>query len=119
MLRATVDLPQPDSPTRPRVSPAATASDTPSTARTAGAGCPRRRASHAPGSGKCFTRPSTDSNGTFELHGVAGDLVLRPRAQEHRALAAAHVQDARAAVGVAAAGLGHEERRHVAGNGLH
>src|ERR1019366_5553514 len=29
-----VDLPQPDSPTRPKVSPAATSKDTPSTART-------------------------------------------------------------------------------------
>ncbi|RPK44073.1 hypothetical protein EES39_17860 [Streptomyces sp. ADI92-24] len=33
--RATVDFPQPDSPTMPRVSPAARSKETPSTARTA------------------------------------------------------------------------------------
>ena len=38
MRRAKVDLPQPDSPTRPTVSPAATSRSTPSTARTTFAG---------------------------------------------------------------------------------
>ncbi|MEY9756203.1 hypothetical protein ABIE73_003598 [Bradyrhizobium yuanmingense] len=33
-LRATVDLPQPDSPTRPSVSPVPSANETPSTACT-------------------------------------------------------------------------------------
>src|ERR1700722_6235043 len=62
--RATVDLPQPDSPTRPSVSPLATANETPSTARTAGRS-PRSRAAHvaAPVNAKLFRKPSTSSSG--------------------------------------------------------
>src|SRR5271169_5271881 len=62
--RATVDLPQPDSPTRPRVSPLATANETQSTARTAGRS-PRSRAAHVVGpvNAKLFRKPSTSSNG--------------------------------------------------------
>src|ERR1041385_3875848 len=48
--RPTVDLPQPDSPTSPNVSPAKMSNDTPSTARTT---------SSEPSTGKCFTRPRT------------------------------------------------------------
>src|SRR6185369_11975265 len=48
--RPTVDLPQPDSPTRPNVSPAKISNDTPSTARTT---------SVEPSTGKCLTRPLT------------------------------------------------------------
>src|SRR5215213_5430841 len=48
--RPTVDLPQPDSPTKPKVSPAKISNDTPSTARTT---------SSEPSTGKCFTRPRT------------------------------------------------------------
>src|SRR5215204_2731653 len=48
--RPTVDLPQPDSPTRPKVSPAKISNETPSTARTT---------SSEPSTGKCFTRPRT------------------------------------------------------------
>src|SRR6185369_11318752 len=48
--RPTVDLPQPDSPTRPSVSPAKISNDTPSTARTT---------SVEPSTGKCLTRPLT------------------------------------------------------------
>ena len=51
----TVDLPQPDSPTRPSVSPAPMAKLTPSTALTT----PPRRCSSPPRTGKCLTRPST------------------------------------------------------------
>ena len=42
--RPTVDLPQPDSPTRASVSPAATESETPSTARTTAVGRANQRA---------------------------------------------------------------------------
>ena len=55
---ATVDLPLPDSPTRPRISPRPSVNETPSTACTT----PRRPASTPP-TGKCFTRPSTSSTG--------------------------------------------------------
>src|SRR5258705_2105209 len=48
--RPTVDLPQPDSPTRPSVSPANMSNETPSTARTT---------SSVPSTGKCFTKPRT------------------------------------------------------------
>src|SRR5690606_11213325 len=52
---AVVDLPQPDSPTMPRVSPRRTVKDTSSTAWTA-ATC---RWNRPPRIGKCFTRPRT------------------------------------------------------------
>ena len=50
ITRASVDLPQPDSPTMPSTSPAGSANDTPSTARTtrSGASMPARVAEHAP-----------------------------------------------------------------------
>src|SRR3954471_1886520 len=56
--RAVVDLPQPDSPTMPTVSPLAMANDTSSTARTVLL-LPNR----PPRTGKCFVRPSTCSSG--------------------------------------------------------
>ena len=40
IMRPVVDLPQPDSPTRPSVSPGITSNETPSTARTTPAGLP-------------------------------------------------------------------------------
>ena len=58
--RAKVDLPQPDSPTTPTVSPAATSRSTPSTARTTLL-APNRPSR---GSGKCLTRPRTDKSGS-------------------------------------------------------
>src|ERR1700675_954413 len=66
--RATVDLPQPDSPTRPSVSPFAIAKETPSTARTAGRS-PRSRAAHVfgPVNAKLFRKPSTSSSGVTVL----------------------------------------------------
>src|SRR3954447_3412880 len=48
---AVTDLPQPDSPTMPSVSPASTSNETPSTARTTPSGVP-----------KCVCRLSTSSN---------------------------------------------------------
>src|SRR5579859_4253816 len=56
--RPVVVLPQPDSPTRPSVSPARTARSIPSTARTA----PMRRLKMMPRViGKCFCNPVTSS----------------------------------------------------------
>src|SRR5206468_3132413 len=119
--RATVDLPQPDSPTRPRVSPGSRLKETPSTARTALAARPRARSSHAPGppSGKCLTRPSTASSGMLPLGGVTGDLVIGGGRARRRPVLAADAEHAGAAVGVPAAGRRQEERRDRAGNRLH
>src|SRR5712671_2416850 len=56
--RAVVDLPQPDSPTMPTVSPLAIENETLSTARTVLRGLNR-----PPRTGKCFVSPLTCSNG--------------------------------------------------------
>ena len=73
--RASVDLPQPDSPTRPTVSPRATSRSTPSTARTTLA----RPKKPSRGSGKCFTRPRTDSSGSpRRLRAPARACAARP-----------------------------------------
>src|ERR1700730_12970205 len=56
--RAVVDLPQPDSPTMPTVSPLAMANDTSSTARTV-----LRLLNRSPRTGKCFVSPLTWSSG--------------------------------------------------------
>src|SRR5580658_3108316 len=56
--RAVVDLPQPDSPTIPTVSPLATENDTSSTARTV-----LRAPNSPPRTGKCLVRPLTCSSG--------------------------------------------------------
>src|SRR6266852_8539272 len=56
--RAVVDLPQPDSPTIPTVSPLAIENDTSSTARTV-----LRLLKRSPRTGKCFVKPSTCSSG--------------------------------------------------------
>src|SRR5690349_12783041 len=56
MARPVVDLPQPDSPTRPSVSPRFTVKSSPSTART----LPTSRCKMMPSViGKCIFRPST------------------------------------------------------------
>src|SRR5258707_13216499 len=56
--RAVVDLPQPDSPTMPTVSPLAIANETSSTARTV-----LRLLKRSPRTGKCFVSPLTCSSG--------------------------------------------------------
>src|SRR6266849_8999269 len=56
--RAVVDLPQPDSPTIPTVSPLTMENDTSSTARTV-----LRALNRSPRTGKCFVRPMTCSSG--------------------------------------------------------
>src|SRR5215510_16395087 len=58
-VRPTVDLPQPDSPTRPSVSPASMAKLTPSTAKT----CPVVRRRMPFWTAKCFLRFFTSSTG--------------------------------------------------------
>src|SRR5215467_130065 len=55
IMRAAVDLPHPDSPTIPSVSPARTENEMPSTANTE----PSRRPKMPRWTGKCLTRPST------------------------------------------------------------
>src|ERR1019366_10288120 len=57
MVRPTVDLPQPDSPTRPSVSPCAIEKLTPSTANTV----PPARCNRPLRIGKCFLRSRTSS----------------------------------------------------------
>src|SRR6266545_4257111 len=57
IVRPTVDLPQPDSPTRPRVSPASIEKLTPSTAKT----CPAVRRRTPFWMVKCFLRSCTSS----------------------------------------------------------
>src|ERR1700736_2425423 len=56
--RAVVDLPQPDSPTMPTVSPLAIEKETSSTARTV-----LRLLNSSPRTGKCLVRPLTCSSG--------------------------------------------------------
>src|SRR6266850_2681806 len=56
--RAVVDLPQPDSPTIPTVSPLAMANDTSSTARTV-----LRLLNRSPRTGKCLVSPLTCNSG--------------------------------------------------------
>src|SRR3954452_3876240 len=56
--RAVVDLPQPDSPTIPTVSPLAIENETLSTARTV-----LRALNRSPRTGKCFVNPSTCNSG--------------------------------------------------------
>src|ERR1700732_4349463 len=56
--RAVVDLPQPDSPTIPTVSPLAIENDTSSTARTV-----LRALNRSPRTGKCLVNPLTWSSG--------------------------------------------------------
>src|SRR6476620_3583033 len=56
--RAVVDLPQPDSPTMPTVSPLAIENETLSTARTV-----LRALKRSPRTGKCFVRPETCNSG--------------------------------------------------------
>src|SRR5665648_273097 len=63
--RPVVDLPHPDSPTRPSVSPARTANDTPSTACTF---LPRRDARTPCSTPKYFTKFSTRSSSSTSRH---------------------------------------------------
>src|SRR5215475_15462629 len=72
IVRPTVDLPQPDSPTRPNVSPALIWNDTPSTARTS----PDTREKRPLMIGKCFLRPCTSISGAVALPGAGFTIEL-------------------------------------------
>src|SRR5262245_15722203 len=67
IMRAAVDLPQPDSPTTPSVSPGKTENDMPSTANTE----PCRRPNRPRCTGKCLTRSMTSRMGAAS---AIGDL---------------------------------------------
>ena len=67
-MRPVVDLPQPDSPTRPSVSPALTSKETPQTAWTSPT---LWRTNFPPRTGKCFTRFSTWRSGAPSPEGQA------------------------------------------------
>ena len=80
MQRPSVDLPQPDSPTRPSVSPRVSSRSTPSTARStaaARAAQPRGRSRRAAGSAS--SRPRTSSSGS-----AIGDHRLPPHVRGAR-----------------------------------
>ena len=69
MLRAVVDLPQPDSPTRPRVRPAPISKETPATADTSPFSPPKT----PPPTRKVFTRSRTESATSWlPLEALAG-----------------------------------------------
>src|SRR5215475_9673261 len=74
MSRATVDLPQPDSPTRPKVSPRAIEKLTPSTARSSARGLPSStRLSHGGETSKVLATLTSSTSG-------AAGLIARSRA---------------------------------------
>ena len=77
--RAVVDLPQPDSPTSPSVSPRFTANETPSTAWTRAIS----RDSSPPLMAKCFLRPVTRSSGSL-LSGLLMGSSLMARLRDGR-----------------------------------
>ncbi len=66
-VRPTVDLPQPDSPTRPSVSPARIEKLTPSTANTV----PAARCNSPLRTGKCFLRSRTSSTAGADASAMA------------------------------------------------
>ena len=75
-----VDLPQPLSPTSPKVSPSAMSKEMPSTACT----CPTARCNSPFLTGKCLTRPLTDSSGPPPIPSPAPSLTLPRNAGEGR-----------------------------------
>src|ERR1017187_1685602 len=73
IVRPTVDLPQPDSPTRPRVSPCAIEKLMPSTANTV----PPARCNKPFRTGKCFLRSRTSSTaGRLPLAACASAIAV-------------------------------------------
>src|SRR3990167_8005212 len=79
--RPVVDLPQPDSPTIPKVSPSRTKRSSPSTALTAPT-CLEKRMPRL--IGKCFLRPLTsNSTGFLDLSVLL--LIVRPLPSIHHA----------------------------------
>src|SRR5262245_39531265 len=101
IMRAAVDLPQPDSPTSPSVSPGNTENEMPSTANTE----PCRRPKAPRRTGKCLTRSTTSRMGATSAIGdlgrtlgmPAGGEVLGRLLHERRRRAAAFLGGERAA----------------------
>ncbi len=115
MVRPSVDLPQPDSPTRPSVRPASTRKPTPSTART----WPIVRRSRGERTGKYVLRSCTSSSARHTRLGLrlvrldrkeaAGAMAGRERIERRHGIGATRSR-ARAAVAKAAAGRPLERR---------
>src|SRR5215468_3237397 len=126
IVRPSVDLPQPDSPTMPSVSPSSTVKSTPSTARTS----PLCDENSPPPTGKYFFRLWISSRlmscarlrrgvlVTFRAR--PGEIARRPvpglQFGELRLRSGADVARSRAAVAEAAAARQIERARHDAGN---
>src|ERR1700754_4487987 len=88
--RAVVDLPQPDSPTMPTVSPLAMENDTSSTARTV-----LLAPNSSPSTGKCLVSPTTCSSlstvkldsfmaSVPDIHGAAHTVAQQVETDRHR-----------------------------------
>ena len=115
-----VVLPQPDSPTKPKLSPRSTVNDTPDTALTQALG----RVSIPPPSGKCLTRSVTRSSGASgirpppfrELLQPAARLLARTDPEKVRGLFAAAFKGMAAALGEFASGNRFGDRRYDAGD---
>src|SRR5918912_830357 len=115
--RATVDLPQPDSPTSPNVSPGAISNETPSMAWMVGRGRPRAavRAVARPPSGKCFSRRSMRSSGdTAMLDSEARDGMVGRDGKKTGSGAPTFVGGPGTTQGIAAAGRRGKQRGHRA-----
>src|SRR3989442_2713786 len=109
--RPVVDLPQPDSPTRPSVSPGMISNDTLSTACTRAISRERR----PPRIGKYFLRVLTRSTGSVMADSVeeAGHLVARSDFLQERIVVEVHRLCERAARGGTGPALdGSAQRRH-------
>src|SRR5262245_32879975 len=118
IMRAAVDLPQPDSPTSPSVSPGKTENEMPSTANTA----PCRRPSSPPRTAKCLTRSMTSRMGSTSAIGdlhcplrmPAGGEVVGRLLRDGRRRAAAFLGGERAARGKGATRKALAQRREHA-----
>src|SRR6185437_2852500 len=110
MVRPTVDLPQPDSPTRPSVSPALIEKLTPSTANTV----PAARCSSPLRIGKCFLRSLTSMTGASSM-AVTEQFLRAPacRPMARPLLLIVGILAAAAILGIGAARREHAARRQV------
>src|SRR3990167_7341014 len=117
IARPTVVLPQPDSPTRPIVSPRTSASDTPSTARTSAF----FRGMTPPKTWKltrrsCTSRMTSPDITMAVVMQVAADPVRRRGLDERRLEIAARVEPLGTACAERAAGRQQVDVRHRSGN---
>src|SRR5512143_3732503 len=119
-MRPMVVLPQPDSPTRPKLSPRRTAKDTPETAFTQAVGWARI----PPPKGKCLTSSVTCSRGVSAIATPPFRKFLQPAprplarldAEKIRRFLATQVEGVRAAFGKLAPGDGRGDRRNDSGD---